>query len=60
MVLNMEETDVITRLSKMRPSPNYYVAHGPASTVIDIYKYVFIILWHNDQNLTSYLLDIYH
>ena len=38
MVLNMEETDVISRLAKMRPSPNYYVAHGPASTVIDVYK----------------------
>ena len=34
----MDENDVITRLSKMRPSPNYYVAHGSTATVMDIYK----------------------
>ena len=38
MVVDMEENDVITRLSKLRPSPSYYVAHGSTATVIDIYK----------------------
>ena len=38
MVVDMEENDVITRLSKLRPSPSYYVAHGSTATVIDVYK----------------------
>ena len=36
--MNLEESDAMDRLAKMRPSPSYYVAHGTQSTIRDIYN----------------------
>jgi hypothetical protein len=38
IVVNLEESDALDRLAKMRPSPSYYIAHGDTSTIIDIYR----------------------
>lgn len=38
IVVNLEESDAMDRLAKMRPSPSYYVAHGTKNTIADIYS----------------------
>ena len=38
IVVNLEESDALDRLAKMRPSPSYYIAHGSTSTIQDIYS----------------------
>ena len=40
IVVSLEEPDALERLSKMRPSPSYYVAHGDTKTITEIYKLV--------------------
>ena len=35
--MNLEESDALDRLAKMRPSPSYYIAHGTKNTIQDIY-----------------------
>ena len=37
IVVNLEESDALDRLAKMRPSPSYYIAHGTKNTIQDIY-----------------------
>ena len=38
IVVNLEKSDAMDKLAKMRPSPSYYVAHGSQSTIRDIYN----------------------
>ncbi len=38
IVVNLDESDAMDRLAKMRPSPSYYVAHGTQSVIRDIYS----------------------
>ena len=37
IVINQAEQGAMDRLAKMRPSPNYYVAHGDSKTLNKIY-----------------------
>ena len=38
LVVHLDESDALERLSKMRPSPNYYVAYGTTDTMMNVYK----------------------